>query len=100
MKNSLNLLLGFALIGAIGYGIFKTLAWFYSQVLSLDPRISAALIAGVITIVATSLTITIPRHFQKKMEIEEHLRDKKSEAYSLVVEFLFKVIMGSKWASH
>lgn len=96
MKNFINLLIGFGLIGLIIYFIFRMLAWFYNQVLSVDPRISAALIAGVITIVATSLTITIPRHFQKKMEIESHLRDQKSDAYKQLLELLFKILMGAK----
>jgi hypothetical protein len=96
MKNFINLLIGFGLIGLVIYGVFKSIAWFFSQVLSVDPRISAALITGLIAIIGTSLTITIPRYFQKKMEIESHLRDKKSDTYKLLVELLFKILMNGK----
>ncbi|WP_201714652.1 hypothetical protein [Rossellomorea arthrocnemi] len=96
MKNTLNIILGLGLLGALLYGVFKTLGWLYSHILAVDPRISAALITGLIAIIATSLTITIPKYLEKKMEIEEHLREKKSETYKELVELLFKVLMGSK----
>jgi hypothetical protein len=93
MKNFIYLLIGFGLIGAFLYGVLRALAWFYNQVLSVDPRISAALITGLIAIIATSL---IPRYYQKKMEIESHLRVKKSETHKLLVELLFKILMNGK----
>lgn len=96
MKNFFNLILGMGLIGLIIFGVFKLLAFFYNQVLSIDPRISAALITGLIAIIATSLTITIPKYLEKRMEIEEHLREKKSQTYKELVELLFKILMGSK----
>lgn len=96
MKNFINLLLGFSLLGLIFYGVFKLLSWFYNQILSVDPRISAALVTGLLAIVATSLTITIPKYLEKKMEVEEHLREKKSETYKELVELLFKILMGNK----
>lgn len=96
MKNFFNLILGMGLIGLIVFAVFKLLAFFYNQVLSIDPRISAALITGLIAIIATSLTITIPKHIEKRMEIEEHLREKKSQTYKELVEFFFKILMGSK----
>lgn len=96
MKNFFNLILGMGLIGLIVFGVFKLLAFFYNQVLSIEPRISAALITGLIAIIATSLTITIPKYLEKRMEIEEHLREKKSQTYKELVELLFKILMGSK----
>ncbi|MGE7880304.1 hypothetical protein [Peribacillus muralis] len=96
MKNTLNVLLGLGLMGLILYGVFKSLAWVFNQVFAVDPRISAALITGLIAIIATSLTITIPKYLEKKMEIEEHLRVKKSETYKDLVELLFKILMSSK----
>ncbi|MCM3541329.1 hypothetical protein [Priestia endophytica] len=96
MKNFINLLTAFGLIGLAIYGVFRFLLWIYNQVLSIDPRISAALITGLLAIVATSLTITIPKYLEKKMEIEEHLRDKKSDTYKELVEFLFTILMGTK----
>lgn len=96
MKKVIDLLIGFGILGLIGYGIFKSLVWFYNQVLSIDPRISAALITGLLAIIATSLSITIPKYLEKKMEIEEHLRDKKSQTYKELVELLFKILMDKK----
>lgn len=96
MKNILNSILGLGLIGAIIYGTFKTLVWIYNEILSVDPRVSAALITGLIAIIGTTLSITIPRHFEKKKEIEQHLRERKSETYKELVELLFRILMGSK----
>jgi hypothetical protein len=96
MKNILSVLLALGLLGTLLYGTFKTLSWLYNHILAVDPRISAALITGLIAIIATSLTITIPKYLEKKMEIEEHLREKKSETYRDLVELLFKLLMGSK----
>lgn len=96
MKNVLNVLLGLGVIGLIIYGVFKILAWIFNQVFAVDPRISAALITGLIAIIATSLTITIPKYLEKKMEIEEHLRIRKSETYKDLVELIFKILMSGK----
>lgn len=96
MKNFINLIIGLGSIGLVVYGVFKSISWFYNQVLSVDPRISAALITGLIAIIGTSLTITIPRYYQKRMEIDSHLRDKKSETYKLLVELLFRILMNGK----
>lgn len=96
MKNFLNLMIGLAMLGGMVYFAFKALMWFYNQVLSIDPRISAALITGFLAIIATSLTITIPKYLEKKMEIDEHHREQKSGMYKELLEFLFKLFMGPK----
>ncbi|TYS60749.1 hypothetical protein FZC74_00145 [Sutcliffiella horikoshii] len=74
-------MVGIAIIIGFVFGVVKLLAWGYNQILSIDPIISVALITGVLTVTGTTLSITIPQYLKKRIEIEQHLRIKKSENY-------------------
>ncbi|MQR84368.1 hypothetical protein GFV16_00215 [Bacillus megaterium] len=80
-----SLLVGVIFIVYIGYIVFKAF-------LTIDPRITAALITSLLAV----LGITIPKFLEKKMEIEQHLRDKKSDTYKELVTLIFQMLMGSK----
>lgn len=84
------------MIGGLFYGVFYFLSWLYQSFLSIDARIAAALITGLFAIIAASLTITVPKIFEKKMEIAEQHRNKKFPMYQDLLEFLFNIFMGHK----
>ncbi|MFC5732187.1 hypothetical protein [Cytobacillus gottheilii] len=96
MKNFINIILGLTLIVGMFVGAFKFLNWVISQIISIDPRISAALITGFLAVVAASLSITIPKYLEKKKEIEEQHRQQKIPAYQSLLNFIFNLLMGSK----
>ncbi|HDR7368032.1 TPA: hypothetical protein QCX21_005940 [Bacillus toyonensis] len=96
MNKFFSSLLGLAIIGVFCYGVFYSLSWFYQSFLSLDARISAALITGLFAILGASLSISIPKYFEKKKEIESYHRDQKSPMYKELLDYLFSILMGQK----
>lgn len=96
MNKYLSMMFAVLIVVGVGFGVFSFLNWIYNQILSLDPRISAALVTGVFVIVGTTLSITIPNHIQKKKGIEEQHRELKVPMYQEFLEFLFRVFMGAK----
>lgn len=96
MNKFVSTIFGLGIIFGFLYGIFCFLSWLYQSFLSIDARISAALITGLFAVVAACLTITIPKMFEKKMEIAEQHRNRKYPMYQELVEFLFNIFMGHK----
>lgn len=92
----ISIIFGLGIIMGLFYGMFCFLSWLYQSFLSVDARISAALITGLFAIVAAGLTITLPKIFEKKMEIAEQHRNRKYPMYQELLEFLFNIFMGYK----
>lgn len=65
-------------------------------ILGLQKEILAAIIAGSSTIIVSVVSITIGKYYERKLIIEEELRQKKIPMYVEFVGFWFKLIMVEK----
>ncbi|KGT48379.1 hypothetical protein [Acinetobacter sp. HR7] len=85
MKNAINMLLGFGLIGGIIYFVYFVINSIFSWFSELDKTLAAPLITASSTIIIATLTVVLGKYFERIKEIESHHRAKKVEIYD---EFL------------
>jgi len=58
--------------------------------------VAASIIAAVGTISVSVISVTVGKYYERKLSIEQELREKKIPMYNGFVEFLFKVLMSDK----
>lgn len=96
MKKLINFILGVSLIVGIIYGLYSVVNYFISILSSLQQEVSAAIIAGMVTIIVSILSITIGKYYERKMVIEKELREKKIPMYVEFIEFFFNMFLAEK----
>lgn len=87
----------FAIIAVVFIAIFYLLiGHFFSAFKGLEPRILAAIVAGVFTVIVSVISVLMGKYKETKHQIEEQHRLKKIPIYEEFLEFWFKVLLGSK----
>ena len=96
IKALFHTLLGFLLIGVIGWALWVALSFSYSAFKSLNPEVAVAIIAGSTTIFAAVSALVLGRHYEAKKEREVAHREKKVILYDEFTARLFKVFHEEK----
>ena len=91
MKKILTLILGFSIIGGIGYGFYVAVAGLWELFLSLDKQLSIGLLPAFTTVFVSTLTVMLGRYFERKREIESHFRASKIQMYDEFLSEFFKL---------
>ena len=91
MKKILTLILGFSIIGGIGYGFYVAVAGLWELFLSLDKQLSIGLLTAFTTVFVSTLTDMLGRYFERKREIESHFRASKIQMYDEFLSEFFKL---------
>ena len=91
MRKILTLILGFSIIGGIGYGSFMAVAGLWELFLSLDKQLSIGLLTAFTTVFVSTLTVMLGRYFERKREIESHFRASKIRMYDEFLSEFFKL---------
>lgn len=90
-----GLLLGTAVIIGTPVGVFFALRVAWQELNGANPNLSIALITGATTIIVSTITVMIGRHYERKREIEAHFRATKLEMYEDFVKEFFGLFDGS-----
>jgi fatty acid desaturase len=88
-KNRQPLILGFALLAILAYAFYWIIAQIWGKFQLLDPKISTAILAACTTVLVATLTVVLGKYYERKMDIEAHYRQKKTEIYD---EFLHELL--------
>lgn len=96
MKKIINLILGSLLIISLVYGLYSIVNYLISILASLQQEVSATIIAGMVTIIVSILSITIGKYYERKMVIEKELREKKIPMYEEFIEFFLNMFLSKK----
>lgn len=88
-------LLGVALILGIPVSVFFALRIAWQELNGANPNLAIALITGATTIIVSTITVMIGRHYERKREIEAHFRSTKLEMYEDFVREFFGLFDGS-----
>jgi len=91
VKKILTLILGFSIIGGIGYGFYVAVAGLWELFLSLDKQLSIGLLTAFTTVFVSTLTVMLGRYFERKREIESHFRASKIQMYDEFLSEFFKL---------
>jgi len=91
LSKLLLILVGLAFLLSAATIAFFALRSFFRYVSSIPKETGAALIAGAVTILVATLTVTIGRYFERKRELDALYRDKKTEMYDEFLKEFFQL---------
>lgn len=98
-RDLFNFILGLVIFIIGGYLIFQFLRMIYITVgllKTLSNPIIVALITGVVTILGSVISITVGKYYERKLLVEQEMREKKIPIYETLLEFSFKLFLGEK----
>lgn len=87
--------LGIVLLIGIPFAVFYGLRGIWHELNGANPNLAIALITGATTIVVSTMTVMVGRHYERKKEIEAHFRATKLELYDTFIEEFFSLFDGS-----
>jgi hypothetical protein len=87
--------LGIAVILGTPVAVFFGLRGIWHELNGANPNLAIALITGATTIVVSTITVMVGRHYERKREIEAHFRATKLEMYDDFVREFFSLFDGT-----
>lgn len=93
-KAILNFILGLVLIGVLGWGLYLIIGLLFRSLSSLNPNVSAAIIAAFATVTVSTLTLAISKQYQLNADRFASNRENKVILYSKIIDQLYDVLTG------
>jgi hypothetical protein len=73
------------------WGSARVALWLWTKFQSLDPTLSAGILAAATTVFVSTLTVVLGRYYERKKEIEAAYRQKKLEIYDEFLREFFRI---------
>ncbi len=96
LKELISIILGFALVAFICWGIYLIANKVISVFIKLDPTVAASLIAASVTIIVSVISVLLAKLLEHRSEIRKEMRIKKIPAYTDLINFMFRVSFAKK----
>lgn len=91
MKKTATMIFGFTLLAAIGWTIFWIFSQIWGQFKLLDPKVSVAILTASTTVIVATIAVVLGKYIERKMGVEAHYREKKTEIYDEFLYEFFKI---------
>ena len=96
MKTLLLGLISLAVLAGLVWGLYTVLANLAAHLMTLNPNVSASIIAACATVLVATISVLLSKHFEiQKLVFKEH-RDKKIPIYEDLIRFFFRAMFQSK----
>lgn len=92
ISQAISTIIALAIIGGIGFLIYKLIQLFFANSDKVDSSIVVAIIAGSITILGYFIT----RYLERKQKIEQQIREQKIPIYEEFLKFFFEMLSREK----
>lgn len=89
IKKAIVFLLGVSILASVCYGLWHLALIVLKAFATLQPVVSASLVAGVATILGATTTVMVGRYFERKRELEALYREKKMPIYAGFLKEIF-----------
>jgi hypothetical protein len=80
-------------------GVVALMIWvirsFFTYVSAVPQQVGAALIAGAVTVLVATVTVTVGRYYERKRELDALYRDKKTQIYDEFLKRFFEVFFSA-----
>lgn len=96
LKNTLNLMLGFALIALLGWLLFTALIEFYKWYNSLSESIQTGIITALPIILVAIVGYFANQSLETKRSVEQAMRPRKLELYDDFLKFIMRIFGNEK----
>lgn len=95
-NNLIQLFLGSLIIILVVFCLYFLITRAWGILISLNTEVAAAIIAGVVTILVSVLTIVLAKIYESNSIIEQQHREKKIPMYEEFTEFYLKMLNSGK----
>lgn len=96
MKNVLSIILGFLILGPLGYAGYLLIIWLGVAFQDIDSTVGAAIIASAATVVSSvSIASYNARKAKERVAFEAH-REKKAEIYNEFMDVVVEIMKNTK----
>ena len=96
MKNKWQPVVGLILLALIVWGIYLALTKIWVVFSSVDPKLSAGMLAASATVIVFVISIILSKRQEQKVAIENELRVKKTPVYEGIINFIFRITFAEK----
>ena len=78
------------------WGLLRLLGFVWGAFTDLDKTVAAAIVAGIFTVIATTITVMVGRYFEEKRKQSELHREKKIQMYDTFIARMFKIFANAE----
>ncbi len=91
LAKSLPMLFAIGFLAGVAAFLFWAVKSYFTYISAVPKELGAALVAGTVTVLVATLTVTIGRYFERKRELDALYREKKTEIYDAFLKKFFSV---------
>ncbi len=95
-KSIFSGLVGLLTLVAICLGLYFGIRGIWRALVSVDSQLAVAVVAAGATLLASTITVMLGRHFERKKEIDAHFRGDKIKIYDAFLVEFFKAFDSSE----
>jgi hypothetical protein len=96
LRSLWSLLIGLAVLGALGYGAYWGLSRLIVQLASLTSDVSKAIVAAGATVVVATVSLVFGKIWEQRLKLQDEVRQRKLPVYQAHLQFMFKTLFASK----
>ncbi len=96
VKSAAQAVLGFLLLGLIGWGAYLFVAALISSLASMQSDVAIAVVAAAGTITVSTFSLVMSKRIEAMVAVRQELREKKKPIYETIIGMLFKVHFAEK----
>ena len=96
VKSGAQLVIGFLLLGLIGWGAYLAVSALVSILASMQSNVAVAVVAASGTIVVSVISLAVSKYLEGKVAVRQELRAKKVPIYESIIGTLFKTHFADK----
>lgn len=95
-KSKLLGVVALLVLAAMAWGLYAVSVRLVAYLLTLNPNVAAAIIAGSVTVLVSTASVVIAKHLENRALIFKEHHEKKIPVYESLISFLYKVLFSSK----
>jgi len=96
IRSKLLAVVALAVLAALAWGLYALAATLVAYLMTLNPNVAAAIIAGSFTVLVSTGSVVVGKHLEKRALVSKEHRDKKIPVYEGLISFLYRMVFGSK----
>lgn len=96
LKKSSQIVFAFSILAAFGYGLYSIAALIWRSLIQVNSTLAVGVVAAVSTIAVSITSLIVSKYFERKSEIRNEHRQRKTPIYEELIAFLFKILKSVK----
>jgi hypothetical protein len=96
LKKFSQIIFAFSVLGVFVYGLYFIAALIWRSLVQVNPTLAVGVVAAVSTIAVSITSLIFSKYFERKSEIRNEHRQRKTPIYEELIAFIFKILKSVK----